>query len=875
MDRARILDRLPTERRVLDNGLTVLVREDRSAPVVAVVTHVKAGYFDEPDPIVGISHVLEHMYFKGTERRGAGEIARETKAAGGYLNAGTIYDHTSYYTVLPSSSLEQALDIQSDALQHSAIDADELRRELQVIIQEAQRKLDNPEAVAQERLFELLFDVHPMRRWRIGAPEVLERFTRDDVFGYYRALYQPRNTIVVIAGDVITEHAFALAARYYGSMPAGADARPPRPLEPARPGLHLRELSGDVLHTYLEWGWRSPGTLHPDTAVLDVLAVILGQGRAARLYRQVRDAGLVEAVSSYNYTPTELGVFGIGAELAPERTEAAVAAIAGVVRAIATEPVAAHEVERAQRILEARFIRGLESAEGQARILAEWEALGSWQLAEEYLARVRAVEPAEVMRVAAEYLDPAASALLLYRPAAAEAVDAERLRRAALEASPATLHTAPPLPIPQLPRVPALLPGRREEGVQLYATSWGGRIAILPRSSSPLVSLSVAHAGGALHEHAGVAGLTRLMVRSSVKGTRTRSAARLAEEIEGLGTGITVASGADGFDWGMTLPVQHVAAGLELLADITLEPGFDAEAIVRERAAALSELEQLRDDMYQYPVRLVLDAAWGEHPYGLSVAASTAALPGLDADLVRRWHGEQVLLDAPWFLVVGDIEDPDALAARIDARFARSLRAEARQPPAPAWPGQGTARVEARRKAQTATVVAFPGPARNHPDLVTLRVLSNAVGGLGGRMFEELRSRRSLAYAVAAYPLPRWHGGAFIGYIGSAPEREDEARNGLVRELLRCAEERVPDDEVERARRYTIGAWQIRRQTNGRQLADLSDALRFGGGPAELREFEERVLAVDAEMMRAAAERWFHPDRVVTGTVRGGDLIQQ
>jgi zinc protease len=144
------------------------------------------------------------------------------------------------------------------------------------------------------------------------------------------------------------------------------------------------------------------------------------------------------------------------------------------------------------------------------------------------------------------------------------------------------------------------------------------------------------------------------------------------------------------------------------------------------------------------------------------------------------------------------------------------------------------------------------------------------VGGLGGRLFEELRGRRSLAYAVAAYPLARWQGGAYVGYIGTAPDREEEARTELVRELLRCAGEPIPESEIERARRYTIGAWQIRRQTNGRLLSDLADALRYGTGMAELHEFEERVRAVDGEAMRAAAERWFQPARLVTATVRGG-----
>src|SRR5687767_15821379 len=144
-----LIDPQSVHRRLLSNGLRVLVRRDPSAPVVAIVTYVNAGYFDETDDVVGISHVLEHMFFKGTPTRGVGEIARATKSVGGYLNAGTIYDHTSYYTVLPSSGFVAGLEIQADAYANSLIDEDELRKELEVIIQEAKRKADNPSAVAR------------------------------------------------------------------------------------------------------------------------------------------------------------------------------------------------------------------------------------------------------------------------------------------------------------------------------------------------------------------------------------------------------------------------------------------------------------------------------------------------------------------------------------------------------------------------------------------------------------------------------------------------------------------------------------------------------------------------------------------------------
>jgi zinc protease len=312
-----LIDDSTLQRVVLPNGLTVLVRQDTSAPVVAIVTYVKAGYFDETDDIVGIAHVLEHMYFKGTPTRGVGEIAKATKVAGGYLNAGTIYDHTSYYTVLPASGFEAGLEVQADAYANSVIDAGELARELEVIIQEAKRKSDNPQAVATETLYELLHDRHRIRRWRIGREPELRGFRREDVSRFYRNFYRPGNTILVIVGDVDPATALQHVTRLYGSLPGGEPEREAAPGESDAPGFRHRELSGDIAQSQLTIGWRAPGTLHPVTPHLDLLAAVLGTGRASRLYRAVRERSLVSSVTAYNYTPTELGVFVLHAEAQP------------------------------------------------------------------------------------------------------------------------------------------------------------------------------------------------------------------------------------------------------------------------------------------------------------------------------------------------------------------------------------------------------------------------------------------------------------------------------------------------------------------------------------------------------------------------------
>ena len=377
------MDPTSIHRTVLPNGLTILIQEDRSAPVVAIVTHVKAGYFDETDEENGLSHALEHMYFKGTEKRGVGDIAKETKASGGYLNAQTIYDTTGYYTVLPSSGFAKGLEIQADAYANSVIDAGELAKEMEVIIQEAKRKSDNPSAVATETLFELLHDAHRMRRWRIGREPGLRAFTRDMMKGFYRNFYRPGNTILSISGDVDHADALRRATGLYGDLESGDPERHPGPSEPKHDDFRYRELAGDIAQSQLVIGWRTPGTLDPDTAVLDVAASVLATGRASRLYRAVREKKLASSITAYNYTPTELGVFVVHAETEPENAAEAARVIWDQLHQLRVGAIEDDELTRVRRIFEARWVRRLETAEGRANYLAEWEALGAWRLGDD------------------------------------------------------------------------------------------------------------------------------------------------------------------------------------------------------------------------------------------------------------------------------------------------------------------------------------------------------------------------------------------------------------------------------------------------------------------------------------------------------------
>ena len=431
---------------VLPNGLRLLVRRDTTAPVVAIVTYVKAGYFDETDDIVGVAHVLEHMYFKGTPSLGVGEIARATKASGGFLNAGTIYDHTHYYAVLPSTGFAAGLAVQADAYANSLIDAAELARELEVIIEEAKRKQDNPTALATETLFELLHERHRMRRWRMGREAGLRALGRAQVDGFYRNFYRPSNTVLSIVGDVDPDAAVALVTQHYGGLSDAPVQRSPGPVEvtPHVPAFRYRELSGDIKQAELVFGWRTPALLHPDTPALDLLSAVLSSGRASRLYRGVRERRLASAVSSANYTPTELGVFTLHVSARPELAVSAARAAWDQLRCVREGAVTAAEVDRARRVLEAGWLRRFETMDGQANHLASWELLGDWQRAGAYVDALLSTDAAAVAAVARRYLTPELAGLVAYRPADAPvfAQDAARMLERLDDERPVPLEAA-------------------------------------------------------------------------------------------------------------------------------------------------------------------------------------------------------------------------------------------------------------------------------------------------------------------------------------------------------------------------------------------------------------------------------------------------
>jgi zinc protease len=869
-----------TIREVLPNGLTLLIRRDRTAPAVAIVTWVRAGYFDEADDEVGIAHVLEHMFFKGTPTRGVGTMARETKAHGGSLNAHTIYDHTSYYTVLPASAFVAGLELQYDAYARSLIDADELRRELEVIIEEAKRKRDTPSAVTIETLYALLHDRHRIRRWRIGEADQLRGFTQDQLLAFYRRWYCPDNTILSVVGDVDPAMVLREVAARHGTLPAGQPSRDRGPLETDRPGRRFRAWQGDIAHPHLAFGWRVPPQNHPDSAALDLAAMALGTGRASRLYRQVREKQLVTSVSAWNYTSDAVGVFTVHAEAPTATLREAARAIWREVRRVVTEGVTDRELHRARRILEARWLRRLESMEGQAQYLASWEADGGLEAGEAYYDRLMSLGTDTVQAAATRWLDPGQVSVVSYLPTHAPP----------LADSPAALFSwlesplveNPPLENPRLDNPPLENPWLEPTPLEsprsasvtvirdtsLFRTTHGVPVLVVPKPDMPLVHLGYFQSGGVTDEAPGQEGIARLTAQLTLKGTARFDARALAEASEELGGGIGVSAGTESLGWSLSVPPAYTTQALALLAEVIQTPVFPDDALDTERTLALAELSRIRDDMYRWPLRLALQSAYGTHPYGRSVLGTEASLPRLTAEDLARFHAEYVLRGNGVFAVVGPV-DPASIARIIDRLFDQLHHVPGAGVAEPAWPATTEAAADHRARQQTALALLFPGIGRRDPRRHAAEVLTAIASGLGGRLFETLRDQQSLAYTVQAYPMMRSVGGAFAAYIATSPGREAEAREGLVRELGRLAEQPPTPAEMHRAQQYLIGGRAIAQQSGGTILGELIDTWLFGDGVAERHTVDAALAAVTAAEVAALARDLFHPALAVEGIVRG------
>ncbi|HEX8437819.1 pitrilysin family protein [Archangium sp.] len=857
------------QRYTLSNGLTVVFEEQHAARVAAFQVWVKAGSADERPDQAGLAHLHEHMLFKGTARRGPGEIARDVEAHGGEINAWTSFDQTVYHIVIASQFARMGLDILGDAIRSSSFDAEELAREIEVVCEEIKRSQDTPARRSSRDLFATSYQVHPYRLPVIGTAESVRSFTRDKVLEFYRRHYTPKNLVLVATGDFSEGD----LRRWVEDIFGGDWGRPfegvvARPREPAvsRRRVHLRP--DEVKEAYFNLAFLIPQAEHPDVPALDALAMLAGQGDASRLVLEVkRKRSLVNDIHTYAYTPRDPGLFTTALTLPHEKLPQALEETVRVLTALRTGLVPTDELDTVKSLIEAEAVYQRETVQGMARKLGHYQSsMGDLEAEARYYEGIARLTPERIREVAERYLrfDEAILSGLLPQGSTFSGEQAEEiLDRVSREAPTA----APERRAPKAASAePALKPGRGAPAspgkVVEERLPSGARILVREERAVPLFAVRAAFNGGLRYETAETNGLTTLLSRCLTRGTPSHDAEEISHLIDGFAGSLAGQGGRNSVGLRGEFLSRHFQDAFRLFADCLLHPSFPEAEVARERALLLQDILTREDKPSGLAFDLFGRTLFRTHPYRLSTLGEQASVERLGPDALRAYHAAHMDPSQLTLCVVGDVRVDEVLALAHEA-FGTSRGRAVPPPEVRPEPPPETQRTDKRvlARAQTHLVLGFRGVRIDDPRRHALEVLSTVLSGQGGRLFVELRDKRSMAYSVSSFSIEGVDPGYFAVYMGTSPEKVEAALEGIRAELSRVRDEPIPEAELSRAKQHLIGTHEIGLQRNSARAALLALDACYGMGLENFLHYAERVAAVTAEDVRAVARQLIDFDR--------------
>jgi len=395
---------------VLPNGLKVLLLENHKAPVITFQVWYRVGSRNEAWEKTGLSHVLEHMMFKGTKRFGPEQFSRIIQENGGNDNAFTSADYTAYFENLGADRVGIAVEMEADRMANLLLREDDFRTERMVVMEERRmRTEDDPHAVLQEQLQATAFQQQPYRWPVIGWMQDLRRLTLKDLEEYYRTYYNPVNAFLVVVGDFKKEELLPQIEKAFGAIPRGVPPDQEKGIDPPQLGERRMVVKKEAQLPFLLMGYHVPNLREPDSYVLEVIATLLSNGKSSRFYRDlVRERELVlSAEAEHSLLSRDSGLFLISAEPLPEKEVAQVErALEQELERLRREPVPTPELEKVKNLMEASFLTAQDSLFFQAMLLAQFEIASTWRAVDDYLPSIRKVTPEDIQRVANQYLIP-------------------------------------------------------------------------------------------------------------------------------------------------------------------------------------------------------------------------------------------------------------------------------------------------------------------------------------------------------------------------------------------------------------------------------------------------------------------------------------
>ncbi len=840
------LFQVPVKKNVLENGLTFVHRPDFSSEVVSVQVWVKTGSIHEADLIgSGLSHYLEHLLFKGTERRTGKSISREVHSIGGGINAYTTFDRTVYYIDAPSSAFEQVVDILSDIVLHSTLPADELERERDVILREIDMGLDDPDRMLSQALFRTAFQKYPYREPVIGHRALYEQVTRDELWAYYKARYVPNNIVVSVAGAVSPEDCQTAINASFGEVPRGRLAPVSIEVEPIQLSAREERITGDFNIFRGGLAFKVPHLSHPDSPKLDALAHALGGGESSILWEALRNGQkLVHYIDCRNWNPGDQGLFWISYVCDAEHAAEVEEAVLKCIETIKADGFSAEAVEKARRQALSGEINGRKTMSGQASRLGLGEVvIGDLNYGRQYLARLDLVEPEDLRTVAATYLVNEGRSTVTLGPADLSAVKVESDSFAAVQP------------------------------FELHECKGGGRILIQTDARLPKVHLRCVLRAGALFEPENQRGITDLMGSLLTKDTESRTGSEISSLIESIGGTFSAACGNNTLSLAIEVLPTDLNIALELLTEALTASVFDQATFETELEAHVAGLKEDDDEIMDYGFRRLRERFFEDHPFSVSSDGSVSDLESLKREDVVA-HFKRVVVASN--LVISAAGDFDAVMVQEylqNLLEERVSQAELNEPIDGIFEGPSVAfeGVESMDREQAVVLHGYPDAGIFNADYYASEMLNELFSGMSSRLFEQVREDKGMAYYVGSSRVVGLRTGMFVFYAGTHPDQAQAVVEEIDLEIERIKAGEIEDEELVRCRTRLKAARPMGRQTIGARAVSAAMNLTYGLPIDDDDEYFAKLDEIDASILASFAKKHFDQNRSVRLIVKSDE----
>lgn len=833
---------IKTTKMVFDNGLTVLVSELPTSPFASVYILVKTGSVTEGKYLgSGITHFVEHMLFKGTDKRGVGDIPAQVNSVGGSINASTGKDHTIYTITVPYEEFDVALDVLSDMIVNPRLDAEEMEKERKVIIAEMRMHKDNPDRELMRMAFGNLYRFHPYKYEIIGEESLFRKVSNEDLKDYYKTHYSPNNMILSIAGNIKTDEVFDKAQKAFENFERQPYIQRNIEQEPDQIGPRRVEETYPVALARMSIAFPGVKLLDKDLFPLDVLSIILGYGRSSRLYSRLYDEkNLVYSVHTSNYTPVDKGAFEVESLLEEKNIESVIEETVAGIEELKEKGIKKKELEKAKRWVLKDYIFGRQKSDQLAGTNAYDEAFaGDYRFSKSYVEGIEKVTVDDVMRVANKYLDKQTMNIAILKPQGEATKDFEDDKE---------------VNIPKINK---------------YVLDNGITVLLREDHSFDVATIRAAFYGGLRQEDESRRGISSLMTGLWTKGTKSFESSKIAELSESLGIEYNAFSGRNSFGLGLRFLPQDYNTAFELFKDTIKNPTFPEEEMPQIIESMKASIRSKKDDIYSYADQALREELFAQNTFKYDSLGTVETLDAIKRDDVVKFY-ERFLKGSNLVITVfGNINEEKVLE-NIKKEFAfmkkgsvdlnYTYEKELSEP---------KIKELELDKNEAIVLFGFQAPMIDDEERYGVEVLTEILGSsFNGRLFNVVREQFGKAYTLGGNYLPSKDAGYISLYVKTSAENVEKVRGLVLGEINDLRANIIPDKDLSDIAMHLKGVYKRNLETSyNLSFVCLLDQL-YGFGFDNYEKYDERVNAVTTSKIKDLAVKYLDPEKMAIVIVR-------